>query len=304
MFVYALQISGIPQNSEAFEQLHSQLGISQHTFDQAIFNEMPLVVVSPQRTGELFFENELKSLGQTFTQLARDGLQFQVLRQRYNGDFKPVADYRPSLKQGRKAWREERLRVDAAADSLESFLCDEASAEDMEVLRPLFPNNINTLLKDTHSGVMHGSEMLLSVFPTLKGADSRRIFYAMQQLFEKRAGKWKNRVGCAWVSVYFIMVVFVSYASFEWLQTSLELHALLAAPAAFVLGVIPVIGSVLAYLSATELWAWKDSSAFFFFFWHYLPAIYPIGLLLIATLKGNGKAILQKLLGRPPKSND
>lgn len=302
MFVYALKISGLPQDTDASELINAEFGISPQVFEEATKGNSELIVASPKRNGELFFDRELKALGQSFTLLSRTGLQFVVLRKRYNEKYKLVADYTEYLKAGRKAWREERLRVEAASESLESFLCQEASTEDMEVLRPLFPDNINALLRDTDTGVMQGSEMLQSVFPSLKGADARRIFYQMQLSFEKRAGKWKNRVGCAWVSVYFIMAVLIGYAIYTWLTQSVELHGLISAPLAFVLGLLPFIGSILAYISATSIWGWSGLTAFLVFFWYYLPIVYLIGLLLIAVFRGEGKAAWQKIYSR--SSND
>ena len=164
MFVYALKISGLPQGTDAFELLESELGVSQSACEQAMQDGSHLFVTDPRRNGELFFDKELQTLGQSFTALTRAGLQFVVLRKRYNGKFKLVADYTESLKVGRKAWREEKLRVDAASDSLESFLCQEATSEDMEVLRPLFPSEVTNFLRDSDTGVMKGSEMLQKVF--------------------------------------------------------------------------------------------------------------------------------------------
>ena len=306
MFVYALKISGLPQGTDAFELLESGLDVSQSACEQAMQDGSNLFVTDPRRNGELFFDKELQTLGQSFTALSRAGLQFVVLRKRYNGKFKLVADYTESLKLGRKAWREEKLRVDAASDSLESFLCQEATSEDMEVLRPLFPSEVTNFLRDSDTGVMKGSEMLQKVFPSLKGADARRIFYQMQTLFEKRAGKWKNRLGCAWVSIYFIMSVLIGFAVYDWLTETINLHGLISAPLAFVLGLVPFVGSILAYISATSLWDWSSVSSFIVFFWYYFPIVYLIVLLLTATFRGEGKATWQRLIGnaRRDKNND
>ena len=298
MFVYALKLSGLPQDIDAPKLLETELGISPLSSEAGIRDGSEIIIADPNRNGELFFDKELKALGQSFTALSRAGIQFVVLRKRYKRQHKLVADYTVSLKAGRKAWREEKLRVDAASDSLESFLCQEASSEDMEVLRPLFPNDLNKLLRDTDTGVMQGSEMLQAVFPSLKGSDARRIFYQMQILFEKRAGKWKSRLGCAWVSVYFIMSVLVGIAVYDWLTDSIDLHGLISAPLAFVLGLVPFVGSIIAYISATSLWDWNSISAFLVFFWYYIPILYLIAMLLIATFRGEGKTSWQRLMGK------
>ena len=306
MFVYILKISGLPQDAGAFELLETEFGVSQHVCEEAMQGDGEIKLTEPVRNGELFFESELKTLGQSFTALSRAGLQFVVLRQRYHRDPKLVADYTDTLKIGRKAWREEKLRVDAASDSLESFLCEEASSEDMEVLRPLFPNDVTDMLRDSDTGVMKGSEMLQKVFPSLKGSDARRIFYQMQTLFEKRAGKWKSRLGCAWVSVYFLMSVLVGFAIYDWLTESIDLHGLISAPLAFVLGLTPFVGSIIAYISATSLWEWGSLSAFIVFFWYYFPIAYLIVLLLAATFRGEGKTTWQRMIGnaRRNRNND
>lgn len=304
MFVYAIKISGPPQRADAFELLKSEFNVSQQAFDKAKLGEEPLIIAEPHRSGELFFDRELKVMGQSFTSLSRAGLRFEVLRKRHDDQYKVVANYTEFLKSGRKSWREEKLRVDAASESLESFLCQEANSEDMEVLRPLFPSDINKLLRDTDTGVMKGSSMLQEVFPTLKGADARRIFYQMQILFEKRAGKWKNRLGCAWVFVYFIMSVFIGIAIYDWLTESIDIHGFISAPIALILGLLPFAGSILAYISATSVWGWSAIVTFVIFFWYYLPIAYLIILLLLASFRGQGKVTWQKIIGNAKRDND
>ena len=298
MFVYAINISGLPQDDDAFNIMNAEYNTTKAEFEQAIVGRTKIIVADPSRDGEMFFEKELKSLGQSFTALSRAGLFFTVLRKRYNGNFKSVADFTVSLKIGRQAWREERLRVEAASESLESFLCKEASSEDMEVLRPLFPESINTHLQDTDTGVLKGSEIMQAVFPSLKRSDCRRIFHEMQRLFEKRAAKWKSRFGCAWVSAYFIMAVLITFAIYEWLSGSFNWHGLLAAPTALVLSIVPIVGSTLASIAAVKLWGWPSWLAFVTFFWYYIPAIYLVGQLIAASFKGEGKAAWNKLIGR------
>lgn len=304
MFVYALKISGLPQDADAFELLNAEFGVSRQAFQEATRRNGSLNVLEPHRSGELFFEQALKELGQSFTKLSRAGLQFVILRKRFNGQYKLVADYSEYLKAGRKAWREEKIRVEAASESLESFLCEEASSEDMEVLRPLFPQDVNRLLRDSEAGVMKGSEMLQEVFPSLKGADARRIFYQMQVLYEKRAGKWKNRFGCAWVSVYFMMAVLIGIAVYDGLTEVAGLHWLLAIPLAFVLSLVPFVGSIIAYLTATSLWGWASLFAFVIFFWYYLPIVYLLVQLLVAAFKGEAKDKWQQITGYRPRTNN
>lgn len=304
MFVYAITTSGLPQDDDAYNIMHAAYNTTKDAFDQAISGRTRIIIADPSRDGEMFFEKALKDMGRSFTELSRAGLFFTVHRQRHDGNFKVVADFTISLKAGRKAWREERLRVEAASESLESFLCREASSEDMEVLRPLFPDSFNTYLQDMETGVLKGSEVMQQIFPSLKRSDCRRIFHEMQVHHEKRAAKWKSRFGCAWVSAYFIMAVFITYAIYEWLVGSFDWHGLLAAPSALVLSIIPIAGSVLASIAAVSLWEWPAWLAFAMFFWYYIPAIYLIGQLLTAASKGEGKAAWNKLIGKKVDDED
>ena len=304
MFLYAINISGLPQDDDAFNIINTEYGTTKAEFDQAISGRTRIVVADPARDGEMFFERELKKLGQFFTALSRAGLFFTVLRKRYDGNFKVVADFTISLKAGRKAWREERLRVEAASESLESFICKEASTEDMEVLRPLFPDVFNNYLQDTETGVLKGSEMMQTVFPSLKRSDCRKIFHEMQMHYEKRAAKWKSRFGCVWVSAYFIMAVLITFAIYEWLVGSFNWHGLLGAPTALVLSIIPIVGSTLASIAAVKLWGWPIWLALMAFFWYYIPAVYLVGQLIRASLRGEGKAAWGKLVGKKSGDDD
>lgn len=304
MFVYAINISGLPQDDDALNIMQTHFNTTKAEFDQAISGRNRITVADPTRDGEMFFERELKQLGQSFTALSRAGLFFTVLRKRHDGNFKVVADFTISLKAGRKAWREERLRVEAAGESLESFICKEASSEDMEVLRPLFPESFSNHLHDTETGVLKGSEVMQTVFPSLKRSDCRKIFHEMQMHYEKRAAKWKNRFGCAWVSIYFIMAVFIIFAIYEWLVGSFDWHGLLAVPVALVLSVIPIVGSTLASIAAVKLWEWPAWLAFAVFFWYYIPAVFLIGQLVRASLKGEGKAAWNSLIGKKVDDDD
>ena len=304
MFVYAINISGLPQDDDAFDIMSAEFGTTKTEFETAISNRNRIIVADPSRDGEMFFDKAMKSLGQVFTALSRSGLFFTVYRKRYDGNFKAVADFTVSLKVGRKAWREERLRVEAAGESLESFLCKEANSEDMEVLRPLFPNEIGDFLQDEDTGVLKGSEVMQTVFPTLKGGDCRRIFHEMQLLNEKRAAKWKSRFGCAWVSAYFIMAVLITYGIYEWLTGSFDWHGLLAAPTALVLSIVPIVGSSLASIAAVKLWDWPIWLALLVFFWYYIPAVYLVGQLLAASFRGEGKTAWNKLIGKKTDDPD
>ena len=304
MFLYAISISGLPQDNDAFDILHGTYGTTEAEFNDAYTGRAQITVADPTRDGEMFFERELKAMEQSFCALSRAGLCFTVFRKRHDGNFKSVADFTTSLKEGRKAWQQERLRVEAASESLESFICKEASSEDMEVLRPLFPDSITTHLQDSDTGVLKGSELMHAVFPSLKRSDCRRIFHEMQVHYERRSAKWKSRFGCAWVSAYFIMAAVIAFVIYEWLVGHYEWHGLLAAPTGIVLSIIPIAGSTLATIAAVNLWGWPAWMAFLVFFWYYLPGVYLIGQLLMAASRGEGKAAWKKLIGKKADEDD
>ena len=301
MFVYGITVGGLLQADNAYELVRAQFGVDEADYRKACEQREVLVIWQPNRDGELFFDDEYQDLSTAFAALSRQGLQFTVYRQRFGNQWKEVANYSERLKKGRKMWREERLRVEAAGESLQAFLAKESTSEDMEVLRPLFPKTMGECLKGGDEGVLKGAEILLEVFPSLKRGDSGRILYAMQLLNERRNSKWKSRSGCAWVSVYFLMATIEMVAGYAWLTNRFDWHGLLAAPAAFVVGLVPVLGSVFSYQGATEVWGWDSWTALLVFFWYYLPIIFVIGVLAFAMSKGSTKLAWNRILGR---SND
>ena len=301
MFVYGIKVGGLLQADNAYELVHAQFGVDETTYQQAYDQREVLIIWEPERDGELFFEDEYQDLSQAFSELSRKGLQFTVFRQRFGDQWKEVADYSERLKKGRKMWREERLRVEAAGESLQAFLAKESTSEDMEVLRPLFPKTMAECLKGGDDGVLKGAEILLEVFPSLKRGDRGRILYAMQLLHERRNSKWKSRSGCAWVSIYFLMATIEMFAIYAWLADGFDWYGLLAAPAAFVIGLMPGLGSIFAYQGATDVWGWENWSALMAFFWYYLPILFVIGVLAYALSKGSSKLAWNRILGR---SND
>ncbi|RVU83617.1 hypothetical protein EOL70_14915 [Leucothrix sargassi] len=298
MFVYAIKISGLPTDVDAHSVLQQHFPDSHIQSDGEVRVGDQITIYQPERNGNLFVSKLLRKMGDAFTQLARDDWRFYVLRKRYDDKYKLVANYDEGVKIGRRAWRDERLRVEAASESLESFACKEAQTDDMEVLRPLFPADINRLLREKDEHVTEGSEVLQKACPSLTPADSRKIFYQMQVLYQKRAGKWKNRVGCAWVSLYFLMVVFLAYAIFDGLCSGTSLFALIAAPVATVIAVIPVVGSIAASVSAVKFWDWSIGKALLVYFWYYLPIVYLLVRIGFAALKGEGLATWNQITNK------
>lgn len=304
MFVYAIKISKLPSEVEAKSVLNQHFPDTHTESGEMITAGDQVTIYQPTQNGELFFNKLLRKMGNSFTELSQQGWGFYVLRKRYNGKYKLVASYDESYKVGRHAWRDERQRVEAASESLEAFLCKEATAEDMEVLRPLFPSDIGRLLKRKDKHVAAGSEILQQACPTLKSSDSRRIFFQMQTLQERRSGKWKNRLGCAWVSLYFIMSVFLAIATFDGLTDGLSWGALFAAPTAMIVALIPIVGSVAASISAVNVWDWSTGISILTFFGYYIPIIYIIVKIGFAAFKGEGLAAWNKVLNKQQYDDD
>lgn len=303
MFVYAIRVSGLPPEIDTKSILNQHFPDTLGGLENVVAGDQ-LTIYQPVQNGELFFNKLLRKMGESFTELSRQGWKFLVLRKRHDGKYKLVANYDESLKIGRRAWRDERHRVEAASESLESFLCKEATAEDMEVLRPLFPKRINRLLQKNDDNIAAGAEILQQACPTLKPSDSRRMFFQMQTLHERRAGKWKNRLGCAWVSLYFIMSVFLGYATFEGLTSGLSWHGLIAAPVAMIIALLPVIGSVAASISAINVWDWSTGTSVLVYFMYYIPIVYIIVRIGFAAFKGEGIATWNKITNKQKVDDD
>ena len=304
MFVYAIKISGIPPETDAKSILKQHFPDSESELGETVLAGDQITIYQPVQNGELFFNKVLRKMGESFTELARQDWQFLVLRKRFDSKYKLVASYDEGVKIGRRAWRDERQRVEAASESLESFLCKEANVEDMEVLRPLFPQSINQLLRKKEENVTEGAEVLQLAFPTLKSSESRRIFSAMQILQERRAGKWKNRFGCAWVSLYFIMSIFLAYVITDGLTDGLSWNGILAAPVALILALVPVVGSIAAFLSATKVWDWPTAISLIIFFAYYIPIAFIIVRIGFAAFKGEGIATWNKLFSKQSVDDD
>ena len=179
MFVYAIRVSGLPPEVDAKSILNQHFPDTISDSGNAVVAGDQLIIYQPVQNGELFFNKLLLKMGESFTELSHQDWKFLVLRKRHDGKYKLVANYDESHKIGRRSWRDERHRVEAASESLESFLCKEATAEDMEVLRPLFPRKISRLLQKSDENIAAGAEILQQACPTLKPSDSRRMFFQM-----------------------------------------------------------------------------------------------------------------------------
>ena len=302
MFVYAIKISGLPTEVDAKSILDQYF--PDNTSNSSVSIGDQLTIYQPVQNGELYFSEVLQTMGESFAKLSEQNWQFFVLRKRHNGKYKLVANYDDNLRVGQRTWRDECQRIDAASESFASFLSEEATAEDMEVLRPLFPKRINRLLRKKEKHVTAGAELLQKSCPTLNTEDSRHIFQQMQRLQASRASKWKNRLGCAWVSLYFIISVFLMYAIADGLISGLSWHALIAAPIAMIIALLPIIGSIAASMSALHVWEWSTGMSILAFFWYYLPIAYIIVRIGFAAFKGEGVATWNKILNKQNDSVD
>ena len=72
---------------------------------------------------------------------------------------------------------------------------------------------------------------------------------------------------------YFVMAFFEVFAIYDWYNIRYELSGIASSIGAVVTAVIPVVGSLFAYWSATELWQWNSYVALILYFWYYLPIV-------------------------------
>lgn len=86
-----------------------------------------------------------------------------------------------------------------------------------------------------------------------------------------QSSKWSTRIGCLFLSIYFLMAIFEMFAIYDWLIWRFELNGFLSAFASMFLAFIPGLGSLLAYWGATEVWEWESMTAIAAFFWYFVP---------------------------------
>ena len=119
---------------------------------------------------------------------------------------------------------------------------------------------------------------------TLEGFDEDEISYALYQ--EENHGwaettidnldLYRNPLWLIWMVIltflaYFVVGLVESSAIYNLYTVKYELHGFIAGVGAFITAYIPIVGSVVAYGSATELWQWQWYNALFIFFFYYLP---------------------------------
>lgn len=120
------------------------------------------------------------------------------------------------------------------------------------------------------------------------------------QLYQEVDGEWEEveigdldldrnppwlifTVGVAVVG-YFVFSFVEIFAIYDWYTIKYDIHGFFSAIAAGVTAFIPLVGSVIAYWSATELWHWDKLNTLILYFWYYLPLlafiIYLVGMVL------------------------
>ena len=75
----------------------------------------------------------------------------------------------------------------------------------------------------------------------------------------------------------------------------IDLHGLLAAPVALIVGFVPGLGSLISYWTATEIWHWESWQAIAAFFWYYLPLVFIVIFMMSIVLFAGFKLLLRVL---------
>jgi len=85
---------------------------------------------------------------------------------------------------------------------------------------------------------------------------------------------------------YFVVGLIQTSSIYNLYTTKYEIYGLFSAVGAVITAYTPLLGSIVAYNSATELWNWQWYNALFIFFFYYLPIIgfilYLIGIIIKA----------------------
>ena len=72
---------------------------------------------------------------------------------------------------------------------------------------------------------------------------------------------------------YFVVGLIETSAIYNLYSTKYEIYGLFSAIGAVVTAYTPILGSIVAYNSAVELWNWSWYNALFIFFFYYLPLV-------------------------------
>ena len=91
-------------------------------------------------------------------------------------------------------------------------------------------------------------------------------------------------VGTALIG-YFVFSFIEIFAIYDWYTIKYDIHGFFSAIAAGVTAFIPLVGSVVAYWSATELWGWDRLDTLVLYFWYYFPFLAFLLYLMSMVLK-------------------
>ncbi len=91
-------------------------------------------------------------------------------------------------------------------------------------------------------------------------------------------------VGVAFVG-YLLFSFIEIFAIYDWYIIKYDIPKFFSAIAGVVTAFIPLVGSLVAYWSATELWDWDSLNTIILYFWYYLPIVFFIIYLIGMVLK-------------------
>jgi len=72
---------------------------------------------------------------------------------------------------------------------------------------------------------------------------------------------------------YLIMIIFEIYPIYDLYSVKYTLGTVSAIVASIVTAIIPIVGSIIAYISTTTIWQWGVIHAIIIYFWYYIPII-------------------------------
>ena len=100
-----------------------------------------------------------------------------------------------------------------------------------------------------------------------------------------RTPVWLTLLVSLTLITYFVVGLIQTSAIYNLYSASYEIYGLFSAIGAVLTAYIPILGSIVAYTSAIELWNWSWYNALFIFFFSYLPVLGFIVYLIWIVLK-------------------
>lgn len=108
---------------------------------------------------------------------------------------------------------------------------------------------------------------------------------ALEDLNLDRHPMWLNYLVGFFFLAYFIISFIEIFAIYDWYTLKYDLNGVFSLIGATITAYTPIIGSLVAYWSATELWEWDKLMTFIFYFFYYLPFLAFIIYLIWIILK-------------------